>query len=291
MKFKMFSVVVGTNACIAECPFCVSREKPSSENMTASQINTKNLITAANLANRSGVDTVMITSKGEPLLFPNQISEVLHHLKPFKFPFIELQTNCIPIMRNKDMFSKFLEEWYSLGLNTITVSVVSHKQEENKKNYFNNKKEHFDITEMVRFLHSFGYTVRLTCICCKGIMDSPESVEEFLEFAKSNNIEQTTLRPLNEEYARKSTHDWIESNKMSIEQKETIQSFLEKKGTKLLELERIGSIYDFRGQNVLFSMPLTRYTRDTNPENIRNLIYCSDGHIRYEWEKDGAILL
>ena len=33
MKFKMFSVIVGTECCIASCPFCVSGVKPNQENL------------------------------------------------------------------------------------------------------------------------------------------------------------------------------------------------------------------------------------------------------------------
>ena len=45
------------------------------------------------------------------------------------------------------------------------------------------------------------------------------------------------------------------------------------------------------GQNVCLSLPLNKNTRDTNPENARNLIFFQDGHIRYEWEMEGGILL
>ena len=72
MKFKMFSVIVGSPACIANCPFCVSGETPNNDNMKSCEINWRNLKIAANLANRSNVDTVMLTSRGEPLLFPKQ---------------------------------------------------------------------------------------------------------------------------------------------------------------------------------------------------------------------------
>ena len=84
---------------------------------------------------------------------------------------------------------------------------------------------------------------------------------------------------------------WILDNKLTDENKNDIKNYLETNGTKLLELERIGTIYDVNGQNVLFSLPLTKYTRDTNPENLRNLIFFQDGHIRYEWEMEGGILL
>ena len=51
------------------------------------------------------------------------------------------------------------------------------------------------------------------------------------------------------------------------------------------------TVYDVNGQNVLLSLPLTKYTRDTNPENLRKLIFFQDGHLRYEWEMEGGILL
>ena len=122
-------------------------------------------------------------------------------------------------------------------------------------------------------------------------MDNSQEVAEFIKFAKENKVEQVTLRPVNDEYRRESAHLWILENKLTDENKRDIKDYLEKNGTKLLELERIGTIYDVDGQNVLFSLPLTKYTRDTNPENLRNLIFFQDGHIRYEWEMEGGILL
>ena len=291
MKFKMFSVIVGSPACIAACPFCGSGETPNDDNMKSCEINWRNLKIAANLANRSNVDTVMLTSRGEPLLFPDQISDYLHHLKEFNFPFIELQTNGILLQKNKEKYDKYLKEWYEEGLTTITISVVSHRKELNKKNYLQDKSEYIDLPELIKYLHELKFCVRLTCVCCKNMMDNSKEVAEFIKFAKDNKVEQVTLRPVNDEYRRESAHLWILDNKLTDENKNDIKNYLETNGTKLLELERIGTIYDVNGQNVLFSLPLTKYTRDTNPENLRNLIFFQDGHIRYEWEMEGGILL
>jgi molybdenum cofactor biosynthesis enzyme MoaA len=200
MKFKMFSVIVGSAACIASCPFCVSCEKPTKDNLTPKEINWRNLKIAANLANRSNIDTVMITSRGEPLLFPDQISEYLNNLKEYNFPFIELQTNGILLSRKRDYYDKYLKEWYQNGLTTITISVVSNRKEINKKNYIHDDGDYIDLSELVNYLHNLKFTVRLTCVCCKGMMDNRERVEEFLNFAKQNRVEQVTLRPLNDEY-------------------------------------------------------------------------------------------
>ncbi len=291
MKFKMFSVVVGSPACIASCPFCVSGETPNKENLCDYDINWRNFKIACNLANRSNVDTVMLTSRGEPLLFPDQITNYLKNLKEFNFPFIELQTNGILLLKNKNKYDKYLKEWYKLGLTTITISVVSHRKEVNQKNYLEDKSEYIDLSELIKYLHELKYCVRLTCVCCKNMMDNHNEVSEFIKFAKLNKVEQVTLRPVNDEYRRESAHNWILKNKLTDKNKKDISDYLTKNGTKLLELERIGTIYDVDGQNVLFSLPLTKYTRDTNPENLRNLIFFPDGHIRYEWEMEGGILL
>lgn len=291
MRFKMFSVVVGSEACIASCPFCVSCEKITKETMKEKDINWRNLDIAANLATRSNVDTVMLTSRGEPLLFPDQISNYLKHLKKFEFPFIELQTNGILLSKNRKKYDSYLRKWYEDGLTTITISVISEKKDLNRKNYMQDNSDYIDLPELINYLHELKFCVRLTCVCCKDIMSTISQVDSFIKFAKENNVEQVTLRPLNDEYRRKSAHDWILKNKLTNKDKKKIRKHLDKNGTRLLELERIGTIYDVYGQNVLFSHPLTKYTRDTNPENIRNLIFFQDGHIRYEWEMEGGILL
>jgi molybdenum cofactor biosynthesis enzyme MoaA len=291
MKFKIFSVIVGTNACIASCPFCVSREDIDENNIKPQKINFRNFEIACNLANRSGVDTVMLTSRGEPLLFPDQISDYLKHLKKYNFPFIELQTNGILFMLHKDKYEKYLNEWYKNGLTTITISIVSNRPEINKQFYMPHADSYIDLPKLVSYLHSFGFCVRLTCICCKGITDTPEKFLDMIKFAKENKVEQLTMRPLNDEFRRIEVEKWIDNNKLSLKQKKVITKWLDKNGTKLLSLERIGNVYDVYGQNLMFSCPLNKYTRDTNPDNARQLIFFQDGHIRYEWEMEGGNLL
>ncbi len=291
MKFKMFSVIVGSEACIASCPFCVSGEEPNKENLKDIHINWRNLKIAGNLANRSGIDTVMLTSRGEPTLFPEQITEYLKHLEEFRFPFVELQSNCIPLATNREKYEDYLKQWYELGLTTITISVVSHLPEINKNVYMPNSNKYIDLPSLIEYLHGFGFSLRLTCVLCKGMTDTTEKISEFIKFAKENKVEQVTLRPVNDEFRRQSAADWIKENRLTEEQKRDIKEWVDENATKLLEIERIGTIYDVNGQNVCLSLPLNKYTRDTNPDNIRNLIFFQDGHIRYEWEMEGGILL
>ena len=288
MKFKMMSVIVGTEACIAKCPFCVSGEKPCKENLIEPEINWRNFDIACNLANRSNVDTVVLTSRGEPLLFPEQITEYLRRMEKYNFPFIELQTNGILLL--KEDVLNYLPLWYDFGLTTVCISIVSEKYEKNKNNYTPNG-PYMDLGKTIEKIHKLGFSVRLACVMCKNITSSVSDIKDLITFCKENKVEQLTLRPVNDEFRRESAKLWIEKNKLFDKDKICIKEWLDNSGTLLLELERLGYVYDINGQNVMFSHPLNMNTRDINPDNGRQLIFFQDGHLRYEWEKEGGVLL
>ena len=85
MKIGTFSVVVGTAACDAACPFCVS--KMTAQNAPASpEINWRNFEIGCRFARDGGVSTMLLTGKGEPLIYPRQITSYLtvgHSYFPF----------------------------------------------------------------------------------------------------------------------------------------------------------------------------------------------------------------
>jgi hypothetical protein len=49
-------------------------------------------------------------------------------------------------------------------------------------------------------------------------------------------------------------------------------------------------VFDYKGQNVCLSNCLT-HEPYTDKSVMRNLIFFPDGHLRYDWEYQGAILL
>lgn len=291
MKFSIFSIVAGTSRCVTVCPFCVSGELATAENRQVPEINHRNLNKACELAKTSGVQTVMLTSRGEPTLFPDQITEYLETLEPYKFPFIELQTNGIPIARNFEKYRPYLEKWYELGLSTVLISTVSNRPEINAEVYTPRTKQYIDLPQLIENIHSIGLAVRLTAVCTKAWMSTPEQIDEYIRFAKENHVEQVTLRPLNDEYRRETAQAWINEHKMTEEDKENIYTFLDTNGYKLLEIPNVGNIFDYQGQNVMFSYSLTKYNDHNDGSNMRNLIFFPDGQLRYEWEWDGARLL
>ncbi|KKK85560.1 hypothetical protein LCGC14_2772060, partial [marine sediment metagenome] len=77
MKTHTFSIVVGTNACNANCPFCVS--KMTGPVPVSKHINWSRFTTACRIVGqaRDGLVTVLLTGKGEPMLYPEQITNYL----------------------------------------------------------------------------------------------------------------------------------------------------------------------------------------------------------------------
>ncbi len=176
-------------------------------------------------------------------------------------------------------------------MSTILISTVSNRPEINGEVYTPRTKQYIDLPELISNLHEIGFSVRLTAICTKAWMSTPEQIDEYLKFALENKVAQVTLRPLNDEYRRETAQAWIDEHKMSEEDKVRIYDFLNTEGYKLMELPNIGNVFDYKGQNVMFSYALTKYNDHNDGENKRNLIFFPDGQLRYEWEWEGARLL
>lgn len=324
MQIKPFtmSVIIGSAACNARCPFCISRMTPPDGITTKPEpINWKNWHQACTLALRSGVTTIMLTGKGEPTLFPEQVTEVLKRLKPYDFPIIELQTNAIPIADGKldegvyfsAPFGEYksgtppvstLQHWFNLGLRTIAISNVGIDPELNQKVYLPYRKEYIDLEATIAKLHAIGFSVRLATVMINGGIDSSAKVFELIQFAKKNNVEQVSIRPVTKthEVTKESSNTllpqlsqkdlaakWVDDNCVNEISQEIIGDYLKNYGTLLMTLPHGANVYDFNGQNICFTNCLTH---DTNPDSIRQLIYRSaTGNIGYSWEYSGAIIL
>lgn len=292
MKIQTFSIVAGSQACNARCPFCIS--KMTVENNVAlkePEVNWPNFAKACRLAQISNVTTAMITSKGEPTLFPEQITKYLRAMHRFDFPIIELQTNGIPMAQKWTMYEPHLKEWHTLGLSTIAISIVHWDLEKNREIYVPYAKEYINLPNLISILHSLGYSVRLTCTMLGGYIDSPERLEGLIAFAREHKVEQLSVRPVNKPTKvnrDQGTYDWSVKHTLSKEQINKITEFFMVRGTLLMTLMHGAVVYDVDGQNVCLTDCLTR---DPSTDDLRQLIFFPDGHMRYDWEYEGAIIL
>lgn len=293
MKFQTFSIVAGTLECNAHCPFCIAKMTPTNGIQPFErEINWRNLDKACNLAEKCGVTACLITGKGEPTIYPDEISKYVKYVGE-RFPMIELQTNGILLDKSYTTIKNlgYFKDWFDYGLTTIAISIVHYLDKKNKElcGY------DYNLKRLIQRMHSEGFSVRLSCLLIKGYIDSIydkslSDITSLIQFARECNVEQLTLRTLEKP---KQTVDckvsqWIDKHILTYDEMLTIKQFFEKNATKLLELVHGATVYDYQGQNVCMTHALT-HTPD--PDEIRQLIYFPDGHLRYDWQYRGAILL
>lgn len=294
MKIQTFSIVAGTRACDAHCPFCVSKMTGFDELPGGRGINERNFRKAALLAERAGTTTVLFTGKGEPTLYPEEISAYLRLLQDRSFPLKELQTNALAIghlardgaARSK-LDQRYLDDWYRLGLDTIAISVVDINADANRQVYAD---DYPDLVKTIALLHECGFSLRLCVMMQQGFVGTPERVAEVIDFCRDHGVEQLTVRPIRRPQSSRSEaeSDWVMRHGMTDEQIAAVGSWVESHGTHLLSLMHGAAVFDVDGQNICVSDCLTV---EPDSEKIRTLIFYSDGRVTYDWQYDGAILL
>jgi len=290
MKIQTFNILAGNTNCNANCPFCISKMTPKNGmNCEKPGVNWNNFKKACQLAKINLVNTVLITGKGEPLLYPDEITEFLERLNKYHFPIIELQTNALILGRNFDNYYKKLKLWKENGLSTFVISVVHYKDERNKEIYTPNA-QYFKLTGLIKNLHEFGFSVRLNCILVKNYIDSIEEVKKLIQFCAENKVEQLTLKPVEvpERVENKIVADNTRKMLLPKTNEKNIQKFLENNAVRLRTLDFGGVVYDYRGQNVCMTDCLNHKPYS---EDLRQLIFFPDGHLRYDWRYAGAILI
>lgn len=290
MKIRTFSIVAGSMACNARCPFCVAGMTPANGiGSKLPPVNWRNFRKACQLARDGGCTTAMITSKGEPTLFPNQVTEFLKELAPFNFPIIELQTNGIAIADGRPVSDDHLRSWYELGLTTVAISIVSYDPEKNRQNYIPGRGAYIDLPGLIARLHGLGFSVRLTTILARGFCDSVDEVKKLIDFARANMVEQLTMTPVNkpDRSEDETIYSWTAEHHLTGAQLESIKAYLENEGAAVLDLAHGARVYDVGGQNACLNNCLT-----VKPDagELRSIIFFPDGHVRYAWQYSGAVL-
>jgi len=291
MNIQNYSIIAGSEACNARCPYCISKMTPlQGVDAKEPDVNWRNFRKGTMLAKQERVTTALITGKGEPTLFPRQISKFIDVLSEYEFPLIELQTNGILFGEQEKKYANWLKQWYDKGLTTIAVSVVHYDNEKNRQVFLPHKKSYPDLAKTVEMLHNTGYCVRLSCIMAKDYIDSVAGLEKMISFSKKNNVEQLTLRPVNkpEKSRNDSVYEWAREHHIKDKRLDEIVNFLAAHGHPLRNLAHGGTVYDVEGQNVCLSNSLTI---KPDSDEIRQLIFFPDGHLRYDWQYAGAILL
>ena len=287
MHFQTFSIVVGTRACNAHCPFCISKQTGLFG--TPVKVNWRNFAIACRLAVKANTTTVLLTGKGEPTLYPDHVTDTLKGLHSYKFPLIEMQTNGMT-MANGQVSNEQLEQWYDLGLTTIALSVVHYDELRNAEIY-NPKGQHYSLALLIDKLHKIGFSVRLCVMMLKGYIDTPEKVDQMIGFCERNKVEQLTFRNIIASDVTDSPEvsEWTKTHALEFHEVQNITRGIQGTGTLIQHLMHGMDVYDVYGQNVCLGNCLTR---DTNgKDEFRSLIFFPDGSLFYDWQYKGARIL
>lgn len=291
MRIQTFSIIAGSEACNARCPFCISKMTPSCglDELKEPEVNWRNFRKACLLAKQSGVTAAMFTGKGEPTLFPRQISQYLAEMGEYEFPLIEIQTNGIILAQQPKKYDHYLTSWYNLGMTTVAISIVHYDPAPNKVIYLANRTDYIDLPELIDKLHCIGFSVRLTCIAAKDYIDSGKKLHKLAQFAKLNKVEQLTITPVNkpEHPEHQEAWDWTNAHHLIEEQLDDIKNYLYSHGKPFMTLVHGAVVFDLDGQNVCLNNCLTV---QPEAEELRNIIFFPDGHVRTCWQYSGSIL-
>ena len=186
----LLTPIVGGLACNARCPFCIAGMTP--ENGVTAKAQAPDLSAFAKVcafAKANHCDSLLLTSKGEPTLWPEQVLQYLKMQRAFAFRSVELQTNGIPIAERKPVRDQHLRQWREYGLKLIAISIVHFEAEANRQTYLPHRQAYIDLPALIADLHRFGYVVRLAVVMLRGKIDSPAKLQEMIAFARLNRVE------------------------------------------------------------------------------------------------------
>jgi len=325
MRIQTFSAVIGTKACDADCPFCVSHITGFDNLDNTPAINFRNFEKAVSLARSGGCTTMLFTGKGEPTLYPMgmgfQVGPI--PVDTASVLFVELQTNALQIgylaregrlrHHERKTLPKYqrisemdLVEWWRLGLNTICISVTSLKADENATTY---RADYPDLGTTVDYLHELGFSIRLCVMMENGKVDTPEKVFEVAAWCKEHDIAQCTVRPIRRSKPKPVVSEggkltvipeapatdpfsaYVDEHGLSDEQECNIRSAVDARAELIMTLmhgDNQAKVYDVDGQNMCVSDCLTY---EPKTDDIRTLIFYSNGKIMHDWQFAGARLL
>ena len=152
------------------------------------------------------------------------------------------------------------------------------------------EKTYPSLPKLIDFLHSIGFSVRISCVLVRGYMDNPNELSMLIDMCKLSKVEQLTLRPVNISSNCKDEKilEWYENNRLTKGQYDDIAGYIFHNGKMIMTLVHGATVFDVNGQNVCLTNSLTI---DSCTEDLRQLIFFPDGHLRYDWQYEGAVIL
>lgn len=268
MKANNLTICIDAG-CDKNCPYCVSKmtwaPKPDSN------LFNRNIFKAQKMAELASISSVLISSKGEPLLNKAGLGYCLDTFR--KFP-LELQTNGTGLDKNT------LNWLYTSGLNTVAISIDSFE-------------DIYKFVEICNECNRLGLVIRFTIILSSLWKCDPNRL---LKLVKELGIKQLTFRNVTvpdkivQDKKAEGVREWILANGNYEANGKFMYYFRRNYEPKNLirELPFGASVYDCAGVAVTELGYCIQESNNT--EDIRSLIYHQDGHMYTSWDKQSSIL-
>ena len=287
-RYFNLSVVIGSLACNARCPFCISGMTPTA-GMAARLVpfDQNYLREVAVFAAGRGVSQVLLTGKGEPTLWPSEIDACLATLAPYGFAHTDLQTNGL-LVADGSIGSGALSGWRDLGLGLASISVAHHDPARNREVYTPYRGRYPELAEIVGPVHAAGLAARLSLVMVAGYIDDAPSFAGFLDTARAIGVEQVTARPVNRPAVSRSDSigAYVDAHVPSPAGLAGIAALLSPYPVTS-RLPGNGVVYDVDGLSVCLA---TSLTHEGPGEVHRQLIAYHDGSVATSWEREGGPL-
>ena len=268
MKANNLTICLPTTGCTRNCDYCISKMTPSAPH-PLKYLSSVQLRKATSFGKTSGVNSVLLTARGEPLLSYENVLEAANVVsKDFLLP-CELQTNGDLLTVDK------IEELIVAGIDVFAISINSPLQPEEQQ-------------KVMAYIRDYNKVLRWTVLLHD--MNMEFSYVVWIKWAKEARVNQLSFRKLTipsigvgTEYDRwimnhtPYDNEWVTKLKNYCDNSPIVRklSF----GPTIVDIEGIAVTY----------FP---YCLDIgeNSEEFRSLILREDGHLYTAWDSLASIL-
>lgn len=280
MNIQSISIVVPTNRCMNDCPFCVSKMH---DNEYSNQFSPRDMKKRIKYAAMNGITNCILTGTGEAIQnksFLRKLSIIFEELD-HPFPNVELQTTGV-LLGDPDN----LRLLKSLGVNNISLSVSDIFDDENNMNIIGvPEKARFELRNIIGHLKNYGFNVRLSLNLTDSFND--HNGVKILNRVKDLGADQLTFRALYKSDNNTPEDKWVEENSANSSVLNDLYFAISSMGTPLYTLPYGPTVYSVMGLSTVLDDDCM------SKENLGTLKYVilrEDGKLYCRWDDKGSLI-
>lgn len=290
MKIQSLSIVVPTNKCVNNCPFCVSK---THDNDYKDEFQCgknprfeKDYIERLSFAKDNGVNTIILTGTGEALQNKRFLKKFAMWNVSLKSPFyiIELQTTGVML---DDETLEFLRD--EVRVKTISISVSDlFDNETNLKIIGVSEKLKFDLSDISKRIKDYGFNLRISLNVLKN--SEKYSYDEIFNRLKELGADQVTFRKMWKSNNNNIIDKWIEENAANENFLSSLNVYIKEKG-KLLGHLTFGTLqYEIGGENGISTVVDEDCMANEVKDTFKYLILRENGKLYTRWDSKASLI-